>query len=94
VAGGAVPHPVATPELRVTGARNRPTGEIAPRRGNVHDVEHTVTHERIICAGAGEGGDGCIQLQRGGAAGGVYCSVGGVSLVRLLHLLKHQEIHP
>jgi len=30
-------------------ARNRPTGEIAPRRGNVHDVGRTVTHKRIIC---------------------------------------------
>ena len=30
-------------------ARNHPTGKIAPRRGNVLDVERTVTHERIIC---------------------------------------------
>jgi len=26
-----------------------PAGEIAPRRGNVRDVERAVTHERIIC---------------------------------------------
>jgi len=36
--GRAVAHPAATPELGGTAARNHPTGEIAPRRGNVHDV--------------------------------------------------------
>jgi hypothetical protein len=46
---GAVAHPAATTELDMTIARNRPSGEIAPRRGNVHDVGYTVTHERIIC---------------------------------------------
>ena len=39
----------ATTEPNVTVAETIPTGEIAPRRGNVHDVERTVTHERIIC---------------------------------------------
>jgi len=49
MAGEAVTHPAATTEPDVTVARNRPTGEIAPRCGNIHDVERTVTHERITC---------------------------------------------
>jgi len=48
--GGAVAHPAATTELDVAVARNCPTGEIAPRHGNVHDVEHTVTHGREAVA--------------------------------------------
>jgi len=47
--GERVAHPAATAELDVTVARNHPTGETTPRRGNVHDVERTVTYERIIC---------------------------------------------
>jgi len=48
--GGAVAHPAATTEPDVTVARARPTGEIVPRRGNVHDVECIVTHERGAAA--------------------------------------------
>ena len=33
----------ATTEPDMAIARNRPSGEIAPRRGNVHDVGRTVT---------------------------------------------------
>jgi len=47
--GRAVARPAPTPEPDVAVARNRPAGEIAPRRGNVHDVGRTVTHERITC---------------------------------------------
>ncbi len=42
IVGGAVAHPAATTEADVTVARTRPTGEIAPRRGNVHDVGRTI----------------------------------------------------
>jgi len=72
--GRGLPAPTTEPDVTV--ARTRPTGEIVPRRGNVHDVEHTVTHER--------GG--------GGATGGVCCGVEGIALVgRRIQGVKSRE---
>ena len=47
--GQGLPTLPPTTEPDVAGVRNCPTGEIAPRRCRVHDVERTVTHKCIIC---------------------------------------------
>ena len=44
--GRGLPTPAPATEPNVTVARNRPTEETAPRRGDVHDVERVVTHEQ------------------------------------------------
>ena len=41
--------PPPLPNLTRHPLETAPAGEVAPRRGNVHDMERTVTHERIIC---------------------------------------------
>ena len=40
--GGAVAHSAATTEPDVPSLETAPAGAIAPRRGNVHDVECTI----------------------------------------------------
>jgi len=54
-----------------------PAGKIAPRRGNVHDVGRTITHERITCrtvlrgSWQAAGAEGTVRAAERQTSGGI-----------------------